>query len=117
MGVFKGAIFVKKLLLAIVTGSMLLTITACGSNNNSSKKDSGEPVSAANGEKLFKQSCASCHGGELEGIIGPSLKKVGVKYSEKDIEKIIHDGRGSMPSGVLQGNDAKSVAAWLATKK
>lgn len=111
-------IFVKKLLLAFITGGMLLTITACGSNNNTSKKnDSGEPVSVANGEKLFKQSCASCHGGELEGVIGPSLKKVGAKYSEKEIENIIHDGRGSMPSGVVQGNAAKSVAKWLATKK
>jgi cytochrome c551 len=109
---------VKKLLLAFVTGSMLLTMAACGSNNNnSSNKDSGEPVSAANGEKLFKQSCASCHGAELEGIVGPELKKVGAKYSEKDIEDIIHDGRGSMPGGVLEGNDAKSVAKWLATKK
>ncbi|PGS52743.1 cytochrome C' [Bacillus sp. AFS041924] len=98
---------------------MLLTITACGSNNNnaSKNKDSGEPVSAANGEKLFKESCASCHGGELEGIVGPSLKKVGAKYSEKEIEDIIHDGRGSMPGGVVQGNDAKSIAKWLATKK
>ncbi|MEE6451381.1 cytochrome c [Gottfriedia acidiceleris] len=111
-------IFVKKLLLTFITGGMLLTITACGSNNDTSKNnDSGAPVSVANGEKLFKQSCASCHGGELEGIIGPSLKKVGAKYSEKEIENIIHDGRGSMPSGVVQGNDAKSVAKWLATKK
>jgi len=108
---------VKKLLFAFITGGMLLTVAACGSNNNSNNKDSGEPVSVSNGEKLFKQSCATCHGGELEGIVGPSLKKVGAKYSEKDIENIIHDGRGSMPKGVLQGNDAKSVAKWLATKK
>ncbi|WP_257143996.1 cytochrome c551 [Bacillus sp. AFS002410] len=110
----------KKLLLAFVTGGMLLTMAACGSNNNnntSDTKDSSEPASVANGEKFFKQTCASCHGGNLEGIIGPSLKKVGAKYSEKDIENIIHDGRGSMPSGVLKGNEAKSVAMWLATKK
>lgn len=108
----------KKLLLALTTGTMLFTVAACGSNNDSdSNKDSGEPVSVANGEELYKQSCASCHGGELEGIVGPSLKEVGAKYSEKEIENIIHEGRGSMPSGVVEGNDAKSVAKWLATKK
>ncbi|PEL07050.1 cytochrome C551 [Bacillus sp. AFS017336] len=99
---------------------MLLTMAACGSNNNDSTSktdDSNVQVSVENGEKFFKQTCASCHGGNLEGIIGPSLKKVGAKYSEKDIEKIIHDGRGSMPPEALKGNKAKSVAMWLATKK
>jgi len=108
---------VKKLWLAFVTGGMLLTVAACGSNNNAGNKDSGEPVSASAGEKIFKQSCSSCHGGQLEGAIGPALKTVGAKYSETEIENIIHEGRGQMPSGVVEGNDAKSVAKWLATKK
>lgn len=107
----------KKLLLVFVTGGMLLTAAACGTDNNSGSNDSGEPVSASAGEKLFKQSCASCHGGQLEGGIGPALDNVGAKYSEEDIENIIHEGRGQMPGGVVEGNDAKSVAKWLATKK
>ncbi len=107
----------KKLLLAFVTGGMLLTVAACGSDNNAGSKNSGDAVSASTGEKLFKQSCSSCHGGQLEGGIGPALDNVGAKYSEKEIENIIHEGRGQMPSGVVEGNDAKSVAKWLATKK
>lgn len=108
----------KKLLLACITGGMLLTMAACGSNNNTSDKSKNESNTAAgNGEQLFKQSCSSCHGGNLEGNIGPNLQKVGAKYSEKQIEGIIHNGRGAMPNGVLQGSEAKSVAEWLATKK
>lgn len=107
----------KKLLLAFVTGGMLLTVAACGSDNNAGKKDSGGPVSASAGEKLYKQSCASCHGGQLEGVVGPALENVGAKYSEEEIENIIHEGRGQMPAGVVEGNEAKSVAKWLATKK
>jgi cytochrome c551 len=108
---------VKKLLLAFVTGGMLLTVAACGSDNNSDSKDSGEQVSASAGEKIYQQKCMSCHGEQLEGVVGPALKNVGAKYSEEDIENIIHEGRGQMPAGVAEGNDAKSVAKWLAAKK
>ena len=45
----------KKLLLAFVTGGMLLTVAACGSDNNSDNKDSGEQVSASTGEKIYQQ--------------------------------------------------------------
>lgn len=37
--------------------------------------------------------------------------------SAEEIEKIIVDGKGSMPPGLLTGDDAKLVAEWLAEKK
>lgn len=67
---------------------------------------------------LFKANCASCHGQNLEGIAGPNLTKVGSKYSADEIEKIIKEGKGGMPPGMLKkADEIKAVAAWLAEKK
>ncbi|MDD2734652.1 MAG: cbb3-type cytochrome c oxidase subunit II [Desulfuromonadaceae bacterium] len=41
-------------------------------------------------ESLYKQHCASCHGGEREGTLGPALK--GSARSESDLFKIISQG-------------------------
>jgi mono/diheme cytochrome c family protein len=67
---------------------------------------------------LFKANCASCHGQNLEGMVGPNLTKVGSKYSADDIAKIIKEGKGGMPPGMLKkGEEIKAVAQWLAEKK
>ncbi len=36
---------------------------------------------------------------------------------QTEIEKIIEKGRGSMSPGIIQGEDAKKVAEWLAEHK
>lgn len=69
------------------------------------------------GEKLFKQSCASCHGNNLEGNSGPSLKAIGGQKSKDEILDIIKNGKGMMPSGLVSETDAKILANWLAEKK
>jgi cytochrome c551 len=111
----------KNKLLVILVGAMV-TLAACGvgeqetaQNETGGGTTGGTEVTAAEG--IYKQSCASCHGGNLEGNIGPNLEKVGSKYSEEDILHIIHNGQGSMPKGIIQGTDAEAVAAWLATMK
>lgn len=66
----------------------------------------------------FQQNCSSCHGGNLEGASGPALDAVGSKYSKDEILDIIENGKGSgMPAGLIQGDEAENVAAWLADKK
>jgi cytochrome c551 len=112
----------KSKLMIILLGSML-TLAACGGgeeetaqNETNGGTTGGTEATAAEG--IYKKSCASCHGGNLEGNIGPSLKKVGSKYSEEEILDIIHNGLGTgMPPGVIQGEDADAVAAWLAGMK
>ena len=37
--------------------------------------------------------------------------------SESDIEKIINEGKGNMPSQVVDEKEAKEVAKWLAKQK
>lgn len=77
----------------------------------------GATASAGDAEKLYQQKCSSCHGGDLTGGVGPDLTAVGGKLSQEDIESVIANGQGAMPGGLLQGDEASTVAAWLAEKK
>ncbi|WP_018133266.1 menaquinol-cytochrome c reductase cytochrome b/c subunit [Effusibacillus pohliae] len=68
--------------------------------------------------KQFSQTCAACHGADLKGQVGPALLGVGNKYSAEQIEEIIKNGKpGGMPPGLLQGDQAKKMAEWLAKQK
>jgi cytochrome c oxidase cbb3-type subunit 2 len=52
----------------------------------------------AEGKVIYEQSCAQCHGSELEGGIGPELK--GTSLSEADLFTVIFSGNtaGGMPA-------------------
>ncbi|SFK10850.1 MULTISPECIES: cytochrome c551 [unclassified Bacillus (in: firmicutes)] len=107
----------KKLLMIVLGTSLALTVGACGKKEESKPSSPGQEASADSSEKIFQKSCAGCHGNDLQGLSGPALQKVGGKYGKEDIEKIITKGRGAMPAGLIQGEDAKKVAEWLAEKK
>ncbi|QQE74018.1 YqzM family protein [Brevibacillus composti] len=67
---------------------------------------------------VFAQNCASCHGQNLEGIAAPALTNVGSTYSAEDIAKIIKEGKGGMPPGLLKKQpEIQAVAQWLAEHK
>ncbi|KGP73576.1 cytochrome c551 [Pontibacillus yanchengensis] len=129
----------KKYVMAILFGSVLV-LSACGGggeedggstdngedtqteeNGGDSSEDaggdSGGEVNTAEAEKLYKQNCASCHANDLSGNVGPSLKQVGSKLDKSGIKEIIINGKGSMPPKQLEGQEAETVAAWLAMKK
>ncbi|ADI28055.1 MULTISPECIES: cytochrome c551 [Geobacillus] len=98
-----------------------LALAACGGGgDNAGEKNGGSNGggdTAAAAEQIFKQNCASCHGQDLSGGVGPNLQKVGSKYSKDEIKNIIANGRGAMPAGIIKGEDADKVAEWLAAKK
>ncbi|MFC3886554.1 cytochrome c551 [Bacillus songklensis] len=108
----------KKKWMALLIGTSL-ALAACGGGDSAEEQTEGggETASGGDAEKLFQQSCSSCHGQNLEGGMGPNLQQVGGKYSKEDIESIIQNGQGAMPKGVLKGEDASKVAEWLASKK
>lgn len=64
-------------------------------------------------EYIAQESCISCHGGDLEGGIGPSLKDVGYRLSPSEIEDIIIYGMGNMPGGLVSDDEAYLLAEWL----
>lgn len=120
----------KNLLLALGLGTTL-ALGACGGSDDSSSDDSSstkeestmnddssKTETAVDAEKIFANNCASCHGNNLEGNVGPNLTKVGSKYSSEEIQEIIKNGKGQMPAGILkEDEEIVAVADWLADKK
>lgn len=135
----------KKLFSALILG-LILVLSACGGGGDEGTTDEsandetteeqtgeesgegtdegtadsgdGETVDTAAAEKVYQNNCASCHGGELGGGMGPALTEVGTKYSADEIVDIIKNGKGGMPAqGQVSDDDAQLVASWLATMK
>jgi cytochrome c551 len=71
---------------------------------------SGDPQ---RGSEVFAASCAGCHGADATGGAGPSLVDTGL--TAVDVEAIVASGRGAMPPGVVEGQDAADVAAYVAS--
>jgi cytochrome c oxidase subunit 2 len=70
------------------------------------------------GKQAFEGVCASCHGFEGEGLIGPAIASSATLQDPKALGDLVHNGTGQMPA---VGNtwDAKLVnalAAYLKTK-
>ena len=108
----------KKKWLTLVFGSALF-LAACGGGNDKDEAKSGDTAAQPDGEKIVMTSCATCHGGQLQGMgTTPGLSDVGSRYSEDEILDIILNGKsGGMPAGLIQGEQAEAAAAWLATQK
>src|SRR5690625_1687252 len=106
----------KKLLMALALGSVL-ALGACGGGGSSDNGGSNDGGTTADGEAIYKDSCASCHGADLSGGAGPELDTVGSDHSVDDILDVIENGQGSMPPGLVSGDDAQAVAEWLAEHK
>ncbi|MGV2939664.1 cytochrome c [Mesobacillus sp. LC4] len=62
---------------------------------------------------IYEQACASCHGGNFEGGVGPELYSIGYRMDIYEIQNIILYGQGSMPVGLLDEREAEAMAAYL----
>ncbi|MFS0688475.1 cytochrome c551 [Sporosarcina sp. 179-K 8C2 HS] len=108
----------KNKLVAMMFGAALV-LGACGGGNNANNSGNGNGETAAvDADKVFQKSCATCHGGNLEGRgNAPALANIGSELSEKEIHDIIQNGKGGMPGGLIQGEELDAVTKWLAEKK
>lgn len=68
-------------------------------------------------EAHYQSSCIGCHGSSYEGGAGPSLVGVGEKYSQEELQDILVNGKGGMPPGLVQPDNAEAMAAWVAEIK
>ena len=116
----------KKLLSLLLGTSLVMGLAACGGGGKDTSKDTNtkkdtettETANAGDAQKIFDQKCSSCHGGDMKGGMGPNLTKVGSKYSKAEILDILKNGKsGGMPAGLVSGDDANTIATWLAAKK
>jgi mono/diheme cytochrome c family protein len=66
----------------------------------------GDPT---RGASVYAASCAGCHGEKGTGGVGPALAGV-------DAEKVlvvVPAGQGTMPAGIVAGQDLADVAAYV----
>lgn len=71
------------------------------------------------GKELFRENCASCHSlGAIQakGVTGPNLDRLGTVDEERVLNAIKNGGTGKllMPAGILEGENAKAVATYVA---
>jgi mono/diheme cytochrome c family protein len=76
---------------------------------NNAEEEFDDPIEL--GESVYEGQCASCHGGELEGGSGPALDSG--DYDEETILTAIEEGPGSMPAGLVDGEEADAVAEFI----
>jgi mono/diheme cytochrome c family protein len=65
------------------------------------------------GQLVFKQTCAGCHGANAEGKIGPGL--AGAHLTVAQAKTQIDNGGGIMPGGLVKGDREADVLAYLET--
>jgi mono/diheme cytochrome c family protein len=71
------------------------------------------------GKELFIATCKSCHNldaVQARGVTGPDLDELGGLDKQRVLNAIENGGtgQGRMPAGLLQGEDAENVAAYVA---
>lgn len=67
------------------------------------------------GEALVQQSCTSCHGGNLEGSVGPKIAGLDAEH----IVDVLENGiEGTMMTpGLKTGEEAKVIAEYISSLK
>ena len=71
------------------------------------------PGDAVKGKAVFARACAVCHGASAEGGVGPALAGSGVEAGE--VIAVVGAGRGVMPAGLVEGQEAADVAAYVSS--
>lgn len=109
----------KKWMFLLLGCMTIIMIAGCQSTPNVQKPQEKQTVDVSlKPEESYANNCSSCHGGNLEGGMGPSLQKIGSKFKKEEIEKIIQNGKGSMPGQPQVSGEARGkLAEWLVTKK
>ena len=87
----------------LAAGLMLVfgvTIVAACSGGTSSPAAPADDAGLVQGQQIYSQNCASCHGASGQGGYGPKLAGVvAVKYPNIDDQiALITNGKGAMPA-------------------
>jgi mono/diheme cytochrome c family protein len=109
------------LYLALGVGVPALILTSRGEATGRTGALKAQKISKEGdrGKRLFRQQCASCHNLDAvnaRGVTGPDLDDIG-KVTPNRIVNAIRlggTGQGRMPAGLLEGQEAREVAEYLA---
>jgi mono/diheme cytochrome c family protein len=117
--------------LVVIVGLGIAVPVAIGISNNrhsAAQAPGGVDLTSAEvqGRSVFAENCSTCHtlgASNAVGRVGPNLdNKIGPLPSVQNKEALILDaikngrarGQGQMPAGIVDGQDAKNVAAYIA---
>lgn len=77
------------------------------------------PLNVEAATAVYGKSCLSCHGDQLQGVVGPKLSDVGSRLDQQKIAAKINKGGSIMPSfkGQLTSAEISNLAKWLSEKK
>ena len=85
--------------------------TSESSGDDGGSDDGGD----GDGKSLFVETCGGCHtlaDAGTTGAVGPNLDDA--KSDEAKVAGMIASGGGAMPPGLLEGEEADAVAAYVA---
>lgn len=92
---------------------LFLLMTGCPGNKEKSKEE--EMEKGANGKRIYREKCSSCHGPDgKKGVSGASdLSKSQMSMEERI--KVIENGKGAMIpfKNVLEKDETRAVATYL----
>jgi mono/diheme cytochrome c family protein len=109
-------LLIPAVLFTVVSGAMYGLAQTHPAKDEATSAPTGVQVAAdpGNGERLFAENCASCHGeGGTGGGVGPRLAGSGI--SQDDARARIQTGSGVMPADLVEGQDLEDVVAYLNT--
>lgn len=77
---------------------MVLLLGACGGGEEEAATEEGSSASSSDvdAEGIAQSTCASCHGQDFSGAVGPAL--AGTSLSEDEFEDTVRNGSGQMPA-------------------
>jgi cytochrome c551 len=106
---------------ALVSAAALAFAAGCGGGDDGGDGGGGGDATTTGGgqaaqpQQLFASTCGGCHtlaAAGTEGQTGPNLDEL--KPDAQTVERAIEQGPSVMPSGLLQGEEARAVAEYVA---
>lgn len=95
-------------------------VAGCGSSGSSAdtsaSASSSSSTAGGDGKALFVAKCGACHtlaAAQTTGTVGPNLDQL--KPNKETVLAQIAAGGGAMPAGLYTGQDAETVAAYVAS--
>jgi mono/diheme cytochrome c family protein len=120
--VFQVTILVIYLGIGVAVPAIILSARSDAQGATSQLQTKHASSQLQRGKTLFRGTCASCHtlaAVNARGVTGPDLDRIGLSATPASIKRVESairvggTGQNRMPSGLLQGQNAQDVAAFV----
>lgn len=119
---FQVTILVIYLGIGLAVPAIILSARSNAEGATSQLQTKHASAQLQSGKTLFRATCASCHtlaAVNARGVTGPDLDRIGLSHTQASIKRVENairvggTGQNRMPSGLLQGQNAADVAAFV----